>query len=191
MSTEAALDRESDARIAVIVLTGVSGSGKSTIGSALSETLGWPYSEADDFHPQANIDKMSKGIPLTDEDRAPWLAKLAAFIADICTRGQHAIVSCSALKRTYRMTLAGSWKDQVRFVLLDGTEDEIAARLAKRTGHFMPPSLLHSQFATLERPAPDEDSLVVPIGGSKDAIVAQIVDDLRRSHVTVMAKPSV
>ena len=177
------LGSEIGAHVAVIVLAGVSGSGKSTIGEALSQSLGWPYSEADDFHPQANIDKMSKGIALTDEDRAPWLARLADYIADVCVRGEHAIVSCSALKHTYRVTLIGSWKDKVRFVLLEGSEEEIAARLAKRTGHFMPPSLLHSQFATLERPTPDEDALVVPIGASKDAVVAQIVDDLRHPHM--------
>lgn len=171
--------RDIGGRVAVIVLAGVSGSGKSTIGGVLQQVLGWPYSEADAFHPRANIEKMSSGIALTDEDRAPWLAAIAAYIDDIVARGDHGIVSCSALKRAYRETLVGAHRDKVRIVLLDGSEAELAARLAARKGHFMPPSLLRSQIATLERPGDDEHAIVVPIRDGVDAIVANIVAALR------------
>ena len=165
--------------VSVIVVAGVSGSGKSTVGEALAQRLGWPYSEADAFHPPENIAKMSAGIPLTDVDRAPWLAKIAASIEETCASGEHAIVSCSALKRAYRTTLVGQRADRVKIVLLEGSEDEIAARMAKRQGHFMPSGLLHSQFQTLERPAPDEHVVVVPIAGTPEETVSAIMDRLQ------------
>ena len=165
--------------VAVIVVSGVSGSGKSTVGEALARRLGWPYSEADTFHPQHNIEKMSAGIPLTDEDRAPWLAKIADFIGSVCESGGNAIVSCSALKRAYRTTLVGDRADRVKIVMLSGSEAEIAARMSKRQGHFMPSALLHSQFETLEQPQPDEGVIVVPIAGTPDDAVARIVDRLK------------
>lgn len=165
-------------RVNVVVLAGVSGSGKSTIGRALGDTLGWPYAEADDFHPQANVEKMSRGVPLTDADRAPWLRKIADHIEALCRAGDHAIVSCSALKRAYRDTLVGPHRDRVRIVLLDADEATIAERLKNRSGHFMPASLLHSQFATLERPAPEENVIVAPIAGSPADSVAAILASL-------------
>ena len=159
---------------AVIVLMGVSGSGKSTIGAALSQELGWPYADADVFHPPANVAKMSAGQPLNDDDRKPWLAAIAAHIDAVREKGGHAIVSCSALKRVYRDVLVGS-RDDVRLVLLDGNKDLIAARMNARKDHFMPPSLLASQFATLERPASEERALIVPVDGTPQEIAADIV----------------
>lgn len=158
---------------AVVVLMGVSGSGKSTIGAALSQQLGWPYSDADVFHPPANVAKMSAGEPLNDDDRKPWLAAIAAHIDKARADGAHAIVSCSALKRIYRDVLVGA-RDDVRLVLLDGTKDEIHARMSARKDHFMPLSLLDSQFATLERPTPDERAICVSISGTPAQIAADI-----------------
>ena len=162
---------------AVIILMGVSGSGKSTIGAALSQKLGWPYADADEFHPAANVAKMSAGQPLTDEDRWPWLAAIAAHIDKTRAQGRHAIVSCSALKRVYRDILIGSRTD-VRLVLLDGTKDEIFARMRARKDHFMPLALLDSQFATLERPGADERPVVVSIDGTPEEIAAAIVEGI-------------
>ena len=158
----------------VIVLMGVSGSGKSTIGKRLGEVLGWTFRDADSFHPQANIDKMSRGQPLTDEDRRPWLAAIAAWIDDRLATGEHGIVSCSALKRDYRRALLGG-RRQVGLVFLRGDFALIADRMSRRRGHFMPPSLLESQFRTLEEPAPEERALVVPIWLSPRKVVESIV----------------
>lgn len=168
-----------DPRLNVIVMGGVAGSGKSTVGAALARRLGWVYAEADEFHPAANVEKMSAGIPLTDEDRAPWLAKISAYIAEVCARGDHAVVSCSALKRAYRKTLVGDLCAQVRVVLLNGDESQIAARLQSRHGHFMPPSLLKSQIATLELPENPSDALVVPVGGPPDAVVRRVIQAIQ------------
>jgi len=162
---------------AVIVLMGVSGSGKSTIGAALSRKLGWPYADADEFHPAANVAKMSAGQPLTDEDRWPWLAAIAAHIDIARAEGRHAIVSCSALKRVYRDILIGA-RDDVRLVLLDGTKEEIFARMRARKDHFMPLALLDSQFATLERPGVDERPVVVSIDGTPEKIADAIIAEL-------------
>ncbi|MFO1167204.1 MAG: gluconokinase [Rhodoblastus sp.] len=167
----------------VIVLMGVAGSGKSTIGAALSQRLGWPYADADEFHPAANVAKMSAGQPLTDEDRWPWLAAIAAYIDKARLEGRHAIVSCSALKRIYRDILVGG-RDDVRLVLLDGTKDEIFARMSARKDHFMPLSLLESQFATLERPGADERPIVVSINGSPVEIAEAIVAGLSANSAT-------
>lgn len=165
---------------AVIVLMGVSGSGKSTIGAALSQKLGWPYADADEFHPASNVAKMSAGQPLTDEDRWPWLAAIAAHIDRARAEGRHAIVSCSALKRVYRDILIGPRAD-VRLVLLDGTKDEIFARMSARKDHFMPLALLDSQFATLERPGADERPVVVSINGAPGEIADSIATALAAS----------
>lgn len=167
-----------DPRLNVVVMGGVAGSGKSTVGAALARQLGWVYAEADEFHPASNVEKMSAGTPLTDEDRAPWLAKIAAYIAEICARGDHAVVSCSALKKAYRKTLVGDLAAQVRVVLLNGEESQIAARLQSRHGHFMPPSLLKSQLATLELPSDATDAIVVQVGGPPDAVVQRVVQAL-------------
>ena len=158
---------------AVVVLMGVSGAGKTTIGLALSKLLGWPYADADEFHPPANVAKMHAGHPLDDNDRKPWLEAIAAYIDSVRAKRGHAIVSCSALRRVYRDVIVDGRAD-VRLVLLDGAKDEIAGRLAHRSDHFMPASLLDSQFATLERPGADERPIVVSIAQAPEAIAAEI-----------------
>lgn len=158
-----------------IVVMGVAGSGKTTIGEKLAEQLGWAYEDGDRFHPKANVEKMSAGQPLTDEDRWPWLQAIADEIDQVCKRGGHVVISCSALKRPYRDVLVHGRGD-VRIVYLDGTQDLIARRLAARKGHFMPPTLLESQFKTLQPPGPDENPVTVSI----DAPVEEIVDDIMR-----------
>ncbi len=162
----------------IIVLMGVSGCGKSTIGAALSEQLGWPFRDADTFHPASNVAKMSRGLPLTDEDRAPWLAAIAAWIDEQGARDRPAIVSCSALKRRYRDKILGG-RPGVLLVHLAGTREVIAARLAERRGHFMPQSLLDSQFEALEPPSPEEQAIVVDVAFPPDVVVAQIIARLR------------
>ena len=134
----------------IVVLMGVCGCGKTTIGRALSEELGWRFLDADDFHPEANVAKMRAGIPLADGDRWPWLDRLVAEMAAINARGAHAVLACSALKQAYRDRLARA--GDVRFVWLKGDRATIAPRLAVRAGHYMPASLLASQLATLEEP---------------------------------------
>ena len=135
----------------VIVLMGVSGSGKSTTGAALAKALDWPFRDADSFHPPANIAKMSQGLPLNDDDRAPWLAAIAQWIDARCELSEPGIVSCSALKRAYRQRIVGA-RDRVRLVYLRGDMALIGRRLQARKHHFMPATLLESQFATLEEP---------------------------------------
>ena len=137
---------------------GVSGAGKTTVAGILAERLRWDFVEGDDLHPATNVAKLSAGIPLTDEDRWPWLARVAAWIRDHCAAGIPGIITCSALKRVYRDKLAG---DNVVFVHLVGSQDAIAPRLATRTGHYMPASSLESQISTLEPPGEDENVLSV------------------------------
>ncbi len=161
----------------VLVSMGVSGSGQSTIAAPLAQKLGWPFRDGDEFHPAANVAKMKSGIPLTDEDRGPWLEAIAAWIDEERSQGAHAIVTSSALKRSYRAVIIGDRPD-VRLVYLKGSEALIASRLAKRHGHFMPPSLLRSQFAALEEPEPDENPLIVSIEPRPDAVVDEILRGL-------------
>lgn len=161
----------------VIILMGVSGSGKSTIGTLLSEVLGWPFRDADSFHPASNVEKMSRGQPLTDEDRRPWLAAIAAWIDARRAAGEPGIVSCSALKRAYRDILIGE-RSGVRLVHLQGGRELIGRRLAARKGHFMPASLLQSQFEALEAPGPDENAIVASIAQPPEAVVAALVERL-------------
>ena len=146
----------------VIILMGVSGSGKSTVGAMLAQRLHWEFADADWFHPASNVDKMHKGIPLTDEDRWPWLDAIAAWIDKIRRAGGHGVIACSALKRRYRDVLIGDRSD-VHLVYLKGDETLIARRMATRHEHFMPPTLLHSQFAALEEPDVDEMPITVSI----------------------------
>jgi gluconokinase len=161
----------------VIVLMGVSGSGKSTVGAALSRALGCPFRDADSFHPPANVEKMSRGVPLTDADRAPWLEAIAHWIDERRTTGERGIVSCSALKRAYRRQIIGE-RDGVRLVYLKGDKGLIAARMRARKGHFMPVSLLDNQFATLEEPQADEAALVVSIAPSPRRLSGAIIEAL-------------
>lgn len=161
----------------VIVLMGVSGCGKSTVGAELARRVGWPFRDADSFHPPANIEKMSRGVPLTDADRWPWLDAIAAWIDDRLGRGAPGIVSCSALKRAYRRRIVGD-RARVRLVYLRGEMELIAARLASRKGHFMPAALLASQFEALEEPQPDERPVIVSIAEPPARIAATIIAGL-------------
>jgi carbohydrate kinase (thermoresistant glucokinase family) len=156
---------------------GVSGSGKSTIGALLAIRLGWVYEDADWFHPPANVEKMHAGIALSDEDRWPWLRAIAVWINDARRTGRHGVIACSALKRAYRDILVGGQRD-VRIVYLKGEGALIARRMALRHGHFMPPSLLETQLATLEEPGEDEHPIVVPIVARPHDIVDQIIAKL-------------
>jgi gluconokinase len=157
---------------------GVSGSGKSTIAERLAARLGWRFEDGDKYHPPANVAKMSAGHPLTDEDRWPWLQAIADEIDRTCKQGEHAVVACSALKRVYRNILVHGRGD-VRIVFLNGTQGLIANRLATRKGHFMPPGLLTSQFKTLEPPQPGERPIIVSIDASVEAIVDDIIRQLK------------
>jgi gluconokinase len=161
-----------------LVVMGVSGSGKSTIAERLAARLGWRCEDGDKYHPPANVAKMSAGHPLTDEDRWPWLQAIADEIDRTCTQGERAVVACSALKRAYRDILVHGRND-VRIVFLNGTHDLIAARLAARKGHFMPPGLLTSQFKTLEPPQPTERPITVSIDAPVEAIVDDIIRQLK------------
>lgn len=169
--------RPDGSAVRVIVLMGVSGSGKSTTGQRLARRLAWPFRDADTFHPEANIEKMKSGIPLDDTDRGPWLAAIAAWIDAHRAAGTQGIVSCSALKRAYRSVLLGDRAD-VRLVYLKGDIGTIGARMARRKGHFMPTTLLQSQFATLEEPTPDEHAVIVPIRLPPRAVVNRIIAGL-------------
>jgi gluconokinase len=162
----------------VVVVMGVSGCGKGTIAAMLAHRLNWIYEDGDWFHPPSNIEKMHGGEPLTDEDRWPWLNGMAAWIEATREIGNHATLACSALKRAYRDILIGERRD-VRLVHLKGDRDLIARRLAARDGHFMPPSLLDSQFATLEEPQAEENPIVVSIAPHPRSIVDEIVARLR------------
>lgn len=153
---------------APIVAMGVSGSGKSTVGAALAQRLGVPFADADDFHPPANIAKMTAGEPLDDTDRYPWLEAIGRWLADHCADG--GVMSCSALKRRYRDRLRRHCSS-TEFLHLSGPPEVIAARQASRPGHFMPASLMASQFATLEPLAPDERGVTVDVSGDIDSIV--------------------
>lgn len=160
----------------VLVVMGVSGCGKSTVGAMLAGRLGWDFGEGDDLHPPENVAKMAAGHPLTDEDRRPWLERVAAWIGEHTAAGRNGIITCSALKRSYRDILRG---DAVVFVYLAGSEEVIAARLASRHGHYMPLSLLHSQLATLEPPGPDEKAIRIDIGPPPAVQAEEIMDKLR------------
>jgi gluconokinase len=165
-----------------LVVMGVSGSGKSTVGAAIAQRLRVPFADADDFHPPANIAKMTAGLPLDDHDRGPWLTAIGEWLAEHADGG---VMSCSALKRHYRDQLRHYLLD-IDFVHLHGRREVIARRQSSRPGHFMPASLLASQFATLEPLAPDERGLVIDVDQDIDAIVEQYVDTVARStaHAT-------
>lgn len=151
---------------------GVSGCGKSTVARALAERLGWTFHDADDFHPQENVEKMRAGIPLNDGDRWPWLARLNGLLSDSIRSGSHPVLACSALRQVYREKLVEGGLP-VTGIYLQGTYEEILARLAAREDHFMPPALLRSQFETLEEPS---DAWTVPIALPMEEIVSRIAD---------------
>jgi gluconokinase len=157
----------------IVVVMGVSGSGKSTVGGALAQSMGWPYFDADDFHPEANVAKMRTGTPLTDDDRWPWLDRLTGEMAAIDAHSGNAVLGCSALKQAYRDRLARA--GDVRMVYLKGDRATIEPRLSARSGHYMPASLLTSQLATLEEPA---DAIVVDVRLSTAEQVGAIRDAL-------------
>ncbi|MCV7225604.1 gluconokinase [Mycolicibacterium komossense] len=161
-----------------IVVMGVSGSGKSTVGAALAQRLRVPFADADDFHPPANIAKMTAGHPLDDDDRRPWLESIGDWLAEHSGGG---VMSCSALKRTYRDQLRRHCP-QVEFLHLEGTPDVIGRRQASRPGHFMPASLLKSQFDTLEPLGPDEHGVAVDVDQGIDAIVENYLASTRQEH---------
>ncbi|ABY23748.1 gluconate kinase [Renibacterium salmoninarum ATCC 33209] len=165
----------------IVVVMGVSGSGKSTVAALLAGRLGWDYLEGDDLHPAENVAKMSAGIALQDEDRLPWLEKIALWIAEHEASGRPAVVTCSALKKSYRQRLISqSTKPSATiFVNLSGSREEISKRLSARHGHFMPTALLDSQFSALEIPSDDENSITVNISHSPADEAAEIVQRLR------------
>jgi gluconokinase len=166
-----------DARTCVVVM-GPSGVGKTTTAELLAERLGWTFAEADTFHPQANIDKMTAGVPLDDDDRAPWLALIRDWIGAQAAAGRDSVVTCSALKRRYRDVLRQA-PARVRFLSLAATPDLVEGRLASRKGHYMPASLLASQFAALEPLGPEEDGVSVEVSAAPDAVVERAVAALR------------
>jgi gluconokinase len=161
----------------VLVFMGVSGCGKSTVAALLAGRLGWPFEEGDALHPQANVYKMRSGEPLTDADRLPWLERVADWIDARLDAGENGIITCSALKRSYRRLLDRRRRGVV-FVYLAGDRDTIAVRITTRGGHFMPPSLLDSQFAVLEEPGPDEPAIRVEIGPPPQQVAQAVVDEL-------------
>jgi ribose 5-phosphate isomerase A len=158
----------------ILVVMGVSGSGKSTIAEELSARLGWPFEEGDSLHPESNIAKMHAGIALTDADRLPWLQRVAAWIDGQRAKKQPGIITCSALKRSYRQIIIGD-RPEVRLVYLRAGRNLIAEHLAGRHGHFFPSELLRSQIETLEEPDPSEDALTIDLGGSAAQIAAEII----------------
>jgi gluconokinase len=167
------------ARTTTIVVMGVSGSGKSTVMAALVARLGWICAEADDFHSAANVAKMASGHPLTDQDRQPWLASLAAWIGEQEAAGRNAVLTCSALRRVYRDTLRAG-HDSVWFAQLDVPRSVLAERVRDRVGHYMPASLLDSQLATLEPLGADERGAVIPAGDGIEETVEAILAAIGR-----------
>lgn len=164
--------RPSGARAPVLVVMGVSGSGKSTVAAVIAREMGWDLQEGDALHSRANVEKMSSSQPLSDEDRWPWLASVAEWITEHTENGRPGVITCSALKRSYRDVLRG---DDVVFVHLAGTTAQIEERLSARRGHHMPASLLDSQLATLEPIEPDENAIVVDVDGSPTEIASEIM----------------
>jgi len=159
----------------ILIVAGVSGSGKTTVGTLLAERLGWRFADADEFHPAANIEKMQAGIPLTDDDRWPWLHTIAAWMDERIAAGEPAVITCSALKRSYRDVLLGG-RPRAQMIFLAPDREVLTRRLAARHGHFFPGQLLGTQLASLEPPAPDEHVLtIVPASepaATVDAIIA-------------------
>src|SRR5262245_16736356 len=158
----------------ILVIMGVSGVGKSAVAQELAARLGWPFEEGDALHPEANVAKMHAGIPLTDVDRQPWLEHVAAWIDGQRASKQPGIITCSALKRSYRQIIIGD-RPEIRLIYLRGRRDLIAQRLAGRYGHFMPASLLQSQIDALEEPDPSEDPITVDVEPPVSRIAEEII----------------
>ncbi len=163
-----------------LVVMGVSGSGKSTVAEMLAQRLNWTFAEADEFHPQANIDKMTAGTPLNDDDRQPWLEAMRDWMGKKASEGVNTVVTCSALKKSYRDTLRQA-SGTVYFIHLHGSEELLASRMTTRSGHFMPPSLLPSQLETLELLGDDEAGVTLDIANSPDEIVSEVLTKLNLS----------
>lgn len=161
----------------VLVVMGVSGCGKTTVAAILAGRLNWPFEEGDALHPQSNIDKMHAGHPLNDEDRGPWLESVAEWVEECLDAGESGLITCSALKRSYR-DIINRRGAGVKFVYLAGSKEVIASRLTARHGHFMPPSLLESQFADLQEPTADEPAIRVDVGPSPSTIAQTIIQTL-------------
>lgn len=173
-------------RMPVLVIMGVSGSGKSTVAGMLAGRLGWDLAEGDDMHPPANVAKMAAGHPLDDADRWPWLDQIAAWIREHAEAGRPGIITCSALKKSYRDVLRG---DHVVFVDLVGTHDQIAARLTARHGHFMPAGMLDSQIETLEPPSAEEDAIRIDVTASSYEASEQIISRLHLMGSVASTQP--
>lgn len=170
------------AKPVIAIVMGVSGSGKTTVSVLLSAALGCQFQEGDDLHPAANVEKMRSGTPLTDADRLPWLRKIAEEIDSWRTRGKSGVLTCSALKRSYRDIIIGNRSD-VTLVYLKGSHDLIHRRMAARHEHYMPLALLDSQFATLQEPTPDEHPITVDVGAKPIEIVTEIVHQMEERQV--------
>lgn len=165
----------------IVVVMGVSGSGKTTVSALLAAALGCQFQEGDDLHPAENVEKMQSGTPLTDVDRLPWLRKIAREIDAWRARHESGVLTCSALKRSYRDIIIGD-RSEVTLVYLRGSHDLIHRRMAARHEHFMPVALLDSQFATLQEPTPDEHPIVVDVGSRPAEIAAEILHQLEERH---------
>jgi len=166
----------------ILVVMGVSGSGKTTIGKMLADRLGWVFAEGDEFHPAANVKKMRAGIALTDKDRQPWLKAVRSWIDEQLKKRQPGVIACSALKHSYQDFL-GNERPQVHFIYLYGSRELIAQRLARRRGHFMPSQLLKSQFEALEEPGANQSAIRVDIAPPPGAIIDQIIKQLRSNRL--------
>lgn len=182
MTTHMRKERDSSpstpiAKPVVLVFMGVSGCGKTTVAAILAGRLGWRFEEGDALHPQSNIEKMEAGHPLTDDDRGPWLEKVAEWVDERLDARENGLITCSALKRSYRNVINRRGTGVV-FVFLAGSRETIAARLAARHGHFMPSSLLDSQFADLEEPTPDEPEIRLDAGPAPGVIAQELLEEL-------------
>ena len=163
----------------VLICMGVSGAGKTTVAQLVDEVLGWPFQEGDALHPAANIDKMSHAIPLSDEDRWPWLDRCKAWIDARLAIDGRGLITCSALRRAYRDRLIAGRREQVRILYLQASRETLLARLQRRQGHYMPPDLLDSQLQTLEEPGPDENPIVVSVEQSVEDMAREVLQKLR------------